>query len=77
MLLLWGAAAHWAFWAYHFEFEGWHTFAEIQYACYVWFAINIYSIYSFLVNHEISITKEMVEEGEETRGEDRGKTKKE
>lgn len=60
IMLLWGGGAHWAYWAYHFEFEGWHTFAEIQYACYIWFGINIYCIYSFIVNHKVTITRDML-----------------
>ncbi len=72
-VLNFGAGLHWAFWAYQFEFEGWHTFAEIQYACYIWFAINIYGLYSFIVNHRMTITKSI--SVEEMKGEEKDKIK--
>ena len=75
LLLMFGAGIHWMFWAYHFEFVGWHAFAEIQYACYIWFAINIYSLYSFIVNHRMTITKLIVEEDLKTGTDDELKIK--
>jgi len=50
------AGMHWAFWAYFFEFGGWHNIEQIQYASQLWFLTNLFIIYSFIENHRLIIT---------------------